>query len=198
MPALRIQSGRYRNRPVKLPPSVHGHSEFTPQKVKEAVFQLLENSSIDYTEAGFIELYAGSGQMGFEAYSRGFSHITFNEWDRQRLKHLIQLVSELGFEETAFTFTRRDGVKALRRHLSESVQPAVIFADPPWLRGRGGWKTFASLIAEIQKYDGPGRKLFIVQVPEQKYLPAEFNPAESADAEYDYGSVRILLFREKV
>ncbi len=109
--------------------------------VKEAVFQILagrlaSGADDDFSESGcaFFDVCAGSGQMGFEALSRGFAPVHLTEVDGGRLRHLI---SEAKRGDYGLEIHRRDFRRTAPLILTEAR--SVVFVDPPysfWNRGR--------------------------------------------------------------
>jgi 16S rRNA (guanine966-N2)-methyltransferase len=71
---MRISGGALRNRPVTAPRGTATRP--TPGRVKEALFSILGER---IEGAQVLDLYAGSGAVGFEALSRGAAHVTFVE-----------------------------------------------------------------------------------------------------------------------
>ena len=82
----KIIKGSLKNKPIPAIKQSHGHLEITPQKIKEATFQLIENHIQSYEEVIFFDLFSGSGQMGIEALSRNINFTYFIENDRERYK----------------------------------------------------------------------------------------------------------------
>ncbi len=89
---FKVHSGSLARRSFCFPSILQGHSCFTPGVLKEAVFELIRNrlgmrqeSTEDYS---FFDLCAGSGQMGIEAASLGFSRVYLNEIDQKRFLHI--------------------------------------------------------------------------------------------------------------
>ncbi len=83
--------------------------------VKQAVFNILGNIE----EKLFIDLFAGSGQIGFMAMERG-ANVIFVEKNRR----LAQLIKEKGGKVVV-----SDAIKFLE---SFNIAPDIIFADPPY------------------------------------------------------------------
>ena len=87
---MRVIAGLCRGRRLK---SVKGwNTRPTADRVKEAVFNVLGPRVID---ANFLDLFAGTGNMGIEAVSRGCSLAVFVEKDRavQVLKDICPTVT---------------------------------------------------------------------------------------------------------
>jgi 16S rRNA (guanine966-N2)-methyltransferase len=69
----------------------------TPGRVKEALFSILGARIVD---ARVLDLFAGSGALGFEALSRGAAQVTFVERHRPTAGALRGAARELGVEAT--------------------------------------------------------------------------------------------------
>lgn len=125
---LRISAGRFRGRRVRTPPAAGGHLSFTPSLVKEALFQLLENSGAGPAEGYcFIDNCAGSGQIALEALSRGYEPVLAVEPDRRRFSAIRALTKEYGGElELHARDLRRCAPVVLR------FARAIVFLDPPY------------------------------------------------------------------
>src|ERR1700737_3512662 len=76
MGTLTITGGTRRSRRVPAPPGRAVRP--TPARVKEALFSIL-GARVD--DARVLDLFAGSGALGFESLSRGAAHVTFVETD---------------------------------------------------------------------------------------------------------------------
>ncbi|GAC1402810.1 MAG: 16S rRNA (guanine(966)-N(2))-methyltransferase RsmD [Candidatus Velthaea sp.] len=97
----------------------------TPARVKEALFSIL-GSRLD--GARVLDLYAGSGALGFEALSRGAAHVTFVEVHRPTALALTQTARDLDVAE------RCEVVIALAERAAARLHERydLIFADPPY------------------------------------------------------------------
>ena len=70
----------------------------TSDRVKEALFSILGERT---TGARVLDLYAGTGSIGIEALSRGASHVTFVETDREALRLVRSNLQQCGMEAVA-------------------------------------------------------------------------------------------------
>jgi 16S rRNA (guanine966-N2)-methyltransferase len=98
----------------------------TGDRIKEAWFSILQQSIPD---ARVLDLFAGSGALGFEALSRGAVSVDFVETHRVSLTTLKANVEALKVEDRV-TIHRSDALR-----FAERLQPAqydVAFADPPY------------------------------------------------------------------
>ncbi len=122
---MRIVTGTFRGRRI---PSGNrlGDIRLTSTRLKEAVFSML---GTDLNGQNFLDLCAGSGQIGLEALSRGAT-VELNEPDRRRLGQIRSLL-----------YDWRAGVAALHPAKAQALVPNlaaegrrfdIIYADPPY------------------------------------------------------------------
>ena len=119
----RIVAGTAGGRRLKVPPK---GTRPTSERVREALFSSLE-SMLDLDGAKVLDLYAGSGALGFEALSRGAEHATFVESDKRAADVLKGNAKELGFANT--TIANRTAEAYVT---AEGEKFDVVFADPPY------------------------------------------------------------------
>ena len=86
---MRIIAGTARSLPLK---TIEGlETRPTTDKIKETLFNMLQN---DVPGCYFLDLFAGSGQIGLEAISRGALYAVFIENNRKAAKLKIILHSQ--------------------------------------------------------------------------------------------------------
>jgi 16S rRNA (guanine966-N2)-methyltransferase len=119
---LRIIGGRYRSRRLRVParPGLRP----TPDRVRETLFNWL-GQALDGLAC--LDLYAGSGALGFEAASRGAECVVMVEKDRAALAELERNRAALG--ATQVEIVRGDAVAYLAR---EQRRFDLVFLDPPF------------------------------------------------------------------
>lgn len=123
MGTLTITGGTLRSRRVSTPPGRDVRP--TPARVKEALFSIL-GPRID--NAQVLDLFAGTGALGFESLSRGAAHVTFVERHRPTAEALKTTARALGVaERTAVINAPADRVV---RTLDGRYD--LVFADPPY------------------------------------------------------------------
>jgi 16S rRNA (guanine966-N2)-methyltransferase len=120
----RIIAGEFKGRRLKTPA---GRSvRPTGDRVKEAWFSILQQSISD---ARVLDLFAGSGALGFEALSRGAVSVDFVENSKASLAAIRDNATTLNVGDRV-TIHRSDALR-----FAERLQPAlydVAFADPPY------------------------------------------------------------------
>jgi len=99
----------------------------TPDRVRETLFNWLQNI---VPGCVCLDLFAGSGALGFEAASRGAAKVVMVEQNRHQVELLQQQAETL--HASAVEIIRADAIKWL-----ETVQLEfdVVFLDPPFGRG---------------------------------------------------------------
>ena len=119
---LRIIGGTYRSRRLKIP--VRPGLRPTPDRVRETLFNWLGQ---ELSGLACLDLFAGSGALGFEAASRGAAQVVLVEKDRVALAELERNRALLGAAQVqvhgadASAFLGRAGEKF-----------DVVFLDPPF------------------------------------------------------------------
>lgn len=101
----------------------------TGERVKEGLF-----SAIQFEIEGrrVLDLFAGSGQLGVEALSRGAAHCTFVDSDKAAIAVIRANVAAAGFTENA-TVMQTDASAFLNAGGAEPF--GLIFLDPPYGSG---------------------------------------------------------------
>ena len=99
----------------------------TSERIKEAIF-----SSIQFDVEGrkVLDLFAGSGQMGFEALSRGAEKATFIDLSREAMEIVKQNAKITGFFDKSH-FLVSDWRNYIRK-ASGREQFDLVFVDPPY------------------------------------------------------------------
>lgn len=123
---MHITGGYLKSRKIESPKSVNVRP--TLSQIRESIFSTLF-SLTDFQNKSFLDAFAGSGIMGFEAISRGFEEITFIEKDKKTYFLLKQNSEKLGINAE---FLLGDTVKILNK-LEKSFD--VIYVDPPYQSG---------------------------------------------------------------
>lgn len=121
--SMRVIAGKAKGRKLKAP---KGDSvRPTSDKVKGAVFSMLAQYAPLET---FLDLFAGSGAMGIEAWSRGVARVAFVEKDRKAFEALRSNLETVGLSDA--TAICADWQVGLRRLASETFN--IIYVDPPF------------------------------------------------------------------
>ncbi len=119
---VRIVGGAWRSRLVRF--SDRPGLRPTPDRVRETLFNWLGQ---DLTGCRVLDLYAGSGALGFEAASRGARRVVMVERDAQSVKSLDANREALDAHQVEVV--RGDALEFVER---TREQYDVIFLDPPF------------------------------------------------------------------
>ncbi len=105
----------------------------TSDKIRKAAFDILGG---DLGGLAFLDLFAGSGSVGFEAISRGAKSVTFVEKDAFCLRVMRENLEMLRpleiFREAAAEIFPQDAFFALNKFHERREKFDIIFVDPPY------------------------------------------------------------------
>ncbi len=123
---LRIIGGEWRGRKLNFP-EVEGLRP-TPDRVRETLFNWLAM----YVPGGrCLDLFSGSGALGFEALSRGAAHVTLIDNSAVVIRQLRQNIQDLKIQNAELiTGSAPDWLE--KRSSDLEVQFDVVFIDPPF------------------------------------------------------------------
>lgn len=142
---VRIIGGDWRGR--KLPVLMAEGLRPSSDRVRETLFNWLQ---FEVAGAHCLDLFAGSGALGFEALSRGAKSVTFLELSQpvaQQLKANLKTLNS-----TAAQVVQGDSLQWLDRPIEQKFD--LIFLDPPFNQGlmqRAVDKLFISGIIQNQQ-----------------------------------------------
>lgn len=177
---MRIIAGEYKGRRLKAP--FDNRIRPTTDKVKEAVFSILTN---DIYGSNVLDLFAGTGNLGLEALSRGAEHCWFCDNSRDSIRLLKENIAYCGAEERSTVLTGD-----FRNTLGRLIRPMdVILLDPPY--NMGMLPECFSLIAEYGLLSQDG--LIIAEHRREEVLPEELSRFQKIK-ERKYGTVVISIY----
>lgn len=119
---VRIIGGKWRSRLIAFPddPCLRP----TPDRVRETVFNWLGQ---DLSGKRCLDLFAGSGAMGFEAASRGAEQVVMVELNKSTLRWLHATQENLGAKQVELVM-----MNAMAFIVTDPRRYDVIFLDPPF------------------------------------------------------------------
>ena len=121
---IRIIGGKFRGKKLHFP-AVEGLRP-TPDRVRETLFNWLMH---DIHDAHCLDAFAGSGALGFEAFSRGAANVTLLEKDPSVYANLLKLAES--FNAPQLTVKKTDACEFLQ-HTKEHFN--IVFLDPPFVK----------------------------------------------------------------
>lgn len=155
----------------------------TTEKVKEAVF-----SSIQFDIEGrrILDLFAGSGQLGIEALSRGAQSTVFVDASPDSVSVVERNLKTTGFTEQA-TVLRKDYFSFLASNTDEFD---IAFLDPPYREGV--LEKAAQLTASKMSDYG----IIICEHPTDVELPEDLGCGFTLKKKMKYGKIAVSIFRK--
>jgi len=184
---MRIIAGAYKGRTLKTTTG----PGFRPAmgKVREALFSMLEARGVDWANARALDLFAGSGSLGFEALSRGAAQVCFVESASYAAKIIAANAEQIGVAPGRVSLRQEEVAKALSRKAENAYD--VIFIDPPYNLDALG-KTLNALIK--QGWALPGCIINAEVEAKQPFDPATAHPDLELLADRSYGQTRVILW----
>jgi 16S rRNA (guanine966-N2)-methyltransferase len=123
---LRIIAGKWRHRRIAF--ETTSGIRPTPDRIRETLFSWLQPM---LPGATCLDCFAGSGALGFEALSRGASHVTFVDTNALVLKNIQQNAIKLDCS----SFTTLQANLPDNHLMSKLPHMDVVFLDPPFESG---------------------------------------------------------------
>ena len=123
---VRIIAGEKRGTIIQTPKGIHTRP--TLDRVRESLFGILQ---FDVPDAVVLDLFAGSGALGFEAISRGAKKAVINDAARQVYAVIEANATKLGFADRAVLYCL-DYTAAIRRATAAGMRFNIVFLDPPY------------------------------------------------------------------
>lgn len=116
----------------------------TSDRVREALFSAVEAWFGSLNGLRVLDLYAGSGALGLEAWSRGAAHVTLVESDRRTAALISANARSLGCDD-ADVVARSVGTTLAA---DPRAPYDLVFSDPPYPLGEDALATDLSLLVE--------------------------------------------------
>jgi 16S rRNA (guanine966-N2)-methyltransferase len=129
---MRVITGEYKGRKID---NVKGADiRYTADRVKESLFSILSGIISD---ARFLDLYAGSGNVGIEAYSRGAKSVTFVDINPVCINSVSANLERFGIDTNSpeIRLMRMNALLAIEYFRKREMVFDIIFIDPPYRIG---------------------------------------------------------------
>ena len=142
MGTIKIIGGNLRGQRIQVPKG--GHVRPTSNKVREAIFNVLQ-SRVRWQETLAIDLFAGSGALGFEALSRGAKSCFLIEKNRKTWESLQTSIKQLRVSDNQVQLIYGSAQMFLKSE-QKFMHPCVLFVDPPYFQ-----EQYTSILGEIEE-----------------------------------------------
>lgn len=148
---LRITSGYLKGRFINVPKS--DLIRPTTERVRQTIFNIL-NNKILFEGIKVLDLYAGSGALGFECFSRGAKEIHFVEKNPVIYRNLEENIRLLDMGNSCRIYK----MPALKfSTMKINVQYDLILADPPFFKD-----DIYNVVENILRYKYLGNKSLMI------------------------------------
>ncbi len=174
---MRVITGTARGRKLLEPAGMDIRP--TTDQVKEAVFNILQG---DVEGRSVLDLFAGTGQLGIEALSRGAEKCTFVDESREAVRLVKANLEKCGFSGAVI---QGDAL----RFLEGRETYGLIFIDPPYRSG-----LYGEILEGIKHFDKlQTGGIMVVETPAELEPDSPGLPYRKLRS-YRYGKVRITTF----
>ena len=154
----------------------------TTDKVKESIFNIIQ---FDIPGSSVLDLFAGSGQMGLEALSRGADSATFIDSSPYSIKICKENISALGFDSSSRVI-RSDALSFLSL-CGDKFD--IAFLDPPYAAGLLD-KALSLVCDKMSDYG-----TIICEHPPEITLPEEIK-GFTVYKKYRYGKINVTTYKK--
>lgn len=186
----RVVTGRFRGAILQAPEG--DKTRPTTDKVKEALFSIIQAYIPD---SEFLDLFAGSGQIGIEALSRGAKRVTLVERSGQAAAVISKNISKIRLEGSDEIRLHKKSVAQALELLGQAGEKFdIIFMDPPYKDVPVRLDEATKLISEFDMLASDG--MLIVEHDKDCVIPEELNGLKRVRS-CSYGITVITFFKDK-
>ena len=177
---MRIVGGKYKGRIFR--PNKKFKARPTTDIAKEGLFNILQNR-YEFSNKTVLDLFSGTGSMGYEFLSRGCKFATLVEKNYNHYRFILDVVNTLKIDNVSVF--KADVFKFVQK-TSETYD--IIFADPPFDLPTFNQVPDAILNTDILAQEG----LLIVEHPKEY----NFSSHQSFKEIRNYGKVNFSFFEK--
>ena len=162
---MRVIAGKLKGKKLLTP--ANDNVRPTLDRIKETLFNIIQ---FDVADCVFLDLFAGTGGIGIEAYSRGAKEVVFCDASRESLKLVKTNLKNLNID--AFV-CEGDFKRFLKSQPPEKY--GIIFIDPPYASGK---------TAKVREVEGISDIVFTNSKARTFLLLYNNHPPESHESYY--------------
>ena len=178
---MRVITGTARGRVLETLPGEDVRP--TTDRVKEAMFSIIQ---FELEGRRVLDLFAGSGQLGIEALSRGAASATFVDSSKDSIRCVKSNILKTGFKSESVV-VQADSLTFIRT-CRETFD--IAFLDPPY--SKGILQTALPFAAQRMNAGG----VIICEHPAGEKMPSQAGNFEIY-REYKYGKTSLTVYRKK-
>ena len=183
---MRVIAGDFKGRQIQ---AVKGHhTRPTTDKIKENVFNMIGQF---FVGGRVLDLFAGSGNLGIEALSRGMDHGVFVDMNVNAINVIKENIVSLKLQDKTEVY-RSDATRALGVLAKKDAKFDLIFLDPPY--GKISITALLDLIVEkdLLNHDG----LVICEYLEGRHIQYKVSKLKELKRA-EYGKIQILILKKR-
>lgn len=180
---MRVVSGKARGVILKTPDGMKTRP--TTDRVKEAMFSIIQ---FDLLGAKVLDLFAGTGQLGIEALSRGAKHCVFTDLEKNACNLIRENIKRAKVSDQA-TVVQTDYTSYLR---TTREKFNIILLDPPY--AEEFLENSLKIITEIDILQTGG--IIVCERPLEKEFLGDFS-GYTRSKDYKYGNTVLVIFRKE-
>jgi 16S rRNA (guanine966-N2)-methyltransferase len=183
---VRIISGSARGRRLLTP----GNYRIRPtaDRIKESLFNILTVQLGNFAGRRVLDIFAGTGNLGIEALSRGAVEAVFIDEDRQAASLLGKNLELTGFSGKG-RIVQKEALSALRSLEKHAGTFGLVFLDPPYRQGLAG--LVLEFLASSALVDDDS--LVVAETAAKEELPDQFGALREFDRRV-YGDTALHFF----
>ncbi len=159
----------------------------TSDKVRMAIVNVLKSCLKD---SAVLDLFSGTGALGFEALSMGASSVVFVEKNAAQAREIEKNLRTLGLEAQAEVWVH-DALGAPRAFETKGKRFDIVFADPPY----GKDLAFKTLEAIEKSFILNADAIVVLECGKKEKLPDGMGRLRCVK-EKDYGDTRTFFYRQ--
>ena len=156
----------------------------TADRVKEALFNIIQSRIPGST---VLDAFAGTGNLGLEAWSRGAEQIVYFDKSRESLK-LVKANVEKARAGEQVTLIHTDAVNGLAMMAQQGKAFDVIFSNPPYDKGLN-----RKVVEALEKWPVLKEGGLLVLEHSLEENPADYLPQGTEFRQEKYGDTKISL-----
>ncbi|MEE8675519.1 MAG: 16S rRNA (guanine(966)-N(2))-methyltransferase RsmD [Oscillospiraceae bacterium] len=179
--SMRVITGTARGR--RLVTREGSETRPTPERVKEAIFSIIQ---FQVEGRRVLDAFAGSGQLGIEALSRGAAHAVFVDRSRESIEVIQKNLAATGLADRAEVHQADTLLYLQRRELPYDL----CFLDPPYRTGL--LQQALPLCAALMNPGG----MILCEHPSDETMPQEAGGFVQC-CQHHYGKIMVTTFTHK-
>jgi 16S rRNA (guanine966-N2)-methyltransferase len=183
---LRVISGSARGRRLLTPKN--DRIRPTADRVKESLFNILTVMVGNFCGLRVLDVFAGTGNLGIEALSRGAAEAVFVDENREAATLVKRNLELTGLAGRGMVL-QKEALSALRSLEKHAAPFGLVFLDPPYRQGLSG--QVLEFLASASLIDGSS--LVVAETAAREELPGRFGGLGEIDRRV-YGDTAIAFY----